>query len=183
MNVIEEQTKNENQKTSKKQKFTLYEDELLKRIVFRFGPKNWKLIASMIPGRTSRQCRDRYSNYLAPGYNHNKWSEEEDMILIEKYKILGPRWTLIHQFFPNRTPNSIKNHYNYCVCKKMNNSNILTLNSSNENEESFKNEILPDQDNDIDIFSNENLIDFDQEHFEFYDEESFFGDNEDMIKL
>ena len=68
MNVIEEQTKNENQKTSKKQKFTLYEDELLKRIVFRFGPKNWKLIASMIPGRTSRQCRDRYSNYLAPGY-------------------------------------------------------------------------------------------------------------------
>ena len=65
----------------------------------------------------------------------------------------------------------------------MNNSNILTLNSSNENEESFKNEILPDQDNDIDIFSNENLFDFDQEHFEFYDEESFFGDNEDMIKL
>lgn len=99
-------------------KFSALEDFLLTNIVNTFGPKNWNLIASLMPNKTSRQCRDRYKNYLAPGYIYSNWTEEEDIILAKKYKEFGPKWSKIQKFLPNRTSNSIKNRFNYSVGKK-----------------------------------------------------------------
>lgn len=92
---------NEDYLSYKHKLFSPEEDEMLRKIVCLFGAKNWKLIATMIPGRTPRQCRDRYANYLAPGFIHKQWSAEEDLILAEKYKICGPKWTQMKQFFLN----------------------------------------------------------------------------------
>ena len=46
-----------------RRKFTPGEDERLRNIVLRNGPKKWQKIALEMPGRTARQCRDRYQNY------------------------------------------------------------------------------------------------------------------------
>lgn len=102
-------------------KFTNDEDNLLKGIVNTFGPKNWRLISTFIPRKTPKQCRDRYMNYLIPGVNHSDWSKEEDMLLVQKYNEIGPHWSQIKQYFPLRTANSIKNRFNYTICKNLNN--------------------------------------------------------------
>lgn len=102
-----------------RRKFTDKEDIILKSAVKIFGTSNWKIIASMVPGRTPRQCRDRYTNYLAPGLVRLEWSEEEDKLLAEKYIMFGPQWTKIRQYFPTRSANDIKNRYNYTVCRKV----------------------------------------------------------------
>ena len=109
---------NEDYLSNKHKLFSPEEDEMLKKVVCLFGAKNWKLIATMIPGRIPRQCRDRYANYLAPGFVHKQWSSEEDILLAEKYKIYGPKWTQMKQFFPQRTANDIKNRYNYTISRK-----------------------------------------------------------------
>ena len=41
------------------------EDELLRQLVAE-GRKNWGQVATRIPGRTSKQCRERWYNHLDP---------------------------------------------------------------------------------------------------------------------
>lgn len=107
----------EDKKLKSRIKFSINEDSMLKNIVGIFGPKNWRLIASMIPNKTARQCRDRYMNYLAPGYVHSNWTKEEDLLLAEKFEEYGPKWSQIRLFFPSRTANAIKNRFNYTVSR------------------------------------------------------------------
>ena len=57
--------------------FTKIEDIMLARLVKEYGCSNWKLIASKIPGRNSRQCRDRWCFFLAPDLNKGSFSFEE----------------------------------------------------------------------------------------------------------
>ena len=136
-------------------KFNEEEDLRLKNLVNIFGPKKWKRIATMMPGRTARQCRDRYSNYLTPGYIQNEWTPIEDDLLFEKFKEYGSQWSKIREFFPRRTANSIKNRWNYSVSRRLtqkneyqqyfNASNLTPLDSqesqehlfSSDNEEQF----------------------------------------------
>lgn len=102
----------------KNKRFSKKEDDLLKRIVSQFGPRQWKSIATFLPGRTFRQCRDRYMNYLAPGISHTEWTTEEDRIVYEKYNLFGPQWTKIGKFLPTRTPNDIKIRYKCTISRK-----------------------------------------------------------------
>ena len=43
------------------------QDELLKRAVKQHGGKDWKKIASMVPGRNHEQCLQRWRKVLQPG--------------------------------------------------------------------------------------------------------------------
>lgn len=158
--------------TSKHVKFSAKEDELLKKVVEKFGPKNWRLIASMIPGRSQRQCRDRYMNYLSPSFSRSQWTDEEDNLLAEKYILYGPKWTQIRQFFPYRTANDIKNHFNYTVSKKMNLIKIpenYCENNNTNNKSGFANENTTSMP--FDVFVNADLIELNQEPI-------FFGNDE-----
>lgn len=100
-----------------RKKFSAEEDEILSEMVEKFGPKKWNRIAQYLPFRTARQCRDRYCNYLAPGFFNGEWLQEEDDLLYEKYKEIGPKWAQMKAFFKNRSPNSLKNRWNYFVSK------------------------------------------------------------------
>lgn len=157
--------KGANQKKTLYKKFSDEEDILLKNIVGIFGPKNWRLIASMMPNKTSRQCRDRYMNYLAPGFVHSEWSDEEDMLLAEKYLEFGPQWAKIQRFFPSRTANSIKNRYNYTVCRKWH-----LFNSDKKSKKSFSDSDSKFNDEDEKI---ENV--FDQMHDKINDDIIDYG--------
>lgn len=100
-----------NQKTHSKSKFTATEDQQILELVQKHGDQNWALIASKIKGRSTRQCRERYMNYLCPSVNNAPWTAEEDELLLLKREILGSRWKAIADFFPNRTDINVKNRW------------------------------------------------------------------------
>jgi hypothetical protein len=92
--------------------FTAKEDEVLKIYIDQFGTNNWEMVARNLPGRSPRQCRERWLSYLSPDINRTPWTADEDGLLFDLLQIHGPKWGVIMGFFCNRTPNNIKNRWN-----------------------------------------------------------------------
>lgn len=54
------------------------EDELLRKLVEKHGPKKWKEIAEEFGGgRRAKQCRERWCHHLCPGIKKEPWTIEE----------------------------------------------------------------------------------------------------------
>jgi hypothetical protein len=95
-----------------KRKFTTEEDNLIRELVDQHGTKQWDVIARSLPERTSRQIRDRWKHYLAPGVSLRAWTLDEDRLLLHIRTQLGPQWSTIMRFFPGRTDVNLKNRWN-----------------------------------------------------------------------
>lgn len=96
-----------------KRKFTDEEDAALINLIDEHGENNWKLIARNMPSdRTPRQCRERWKYYLSGFTNNDKWSQEEDQLLLEKYQFYGPRWAKIAKYFQDKNDINLKNRFN-----------------------------------------------------------------------
>lgn len=121
----------------KKSRFSPEEDEKLRDLVKKNGTRQWQYIASLMNGRSARQCRDRYVNYLVPGFFNGQWSNDEDELLLELYKTNGPKWSVIQKYFPNRSSNSLKNRWNYFLSKQSENSDIDITRKKASGEEFF----------------------------------------------
>lgn len=93
-------------------KFTPEEDKCLFHLVKSLGSLDWELISQNMKGRTPRQCRDRWNNYLRPTLNNKPYSEEEDKKLMDLFQKFGPKWAKIAVHFHSRSSNSLRNHYN-----------------------------------------------------------------------
>lgn len=106
----------ESTKTSR-QKFTAEEDKLLRDLVEEFGIRAWKKVSARMGTRTTRQCRERYNNYLAPTIKNEPWTQDEDNLLEEKVQELGQKWSKIAQFFNSRSDVNIKNRHALLVSK------------------------------------------------------------------
>lgn len=100
--------------------FTKEEDERIIQLVNRFGCGKWDLVSHFMERRTAKQCRDRYTNYLIPGVFHGEWTKEEDDLLFQMYKNIGPKWSIIQRYVPSRSATSIKNRWNYFLSKQNN---------------------------------------------------------------
>jgi hypothetical protein len=95
----------------KRQVFSVEEDAALGRLIQRYGFGDFKLLASHMPGRTPRQLRERYRNYLSPAVHHGPWSRWEDAQLIRCYSDFGPKWSKISAFLPFRSEVDVKNRW------------------------------------------------------------------------
>jgi hypothetical protein len=94
-----------------KARFTPADDIALTEAVGRLGTADWSVIASELPGRNARQCRERWRNYASPELIHDAWTESEDERLVSTFNEVGPRWHHITTYFPGRSRNSLHNRF------------------------------------------------------------------------
>ncbi|MDR2412512.1 MAG: hypothetical protein LBD66_02820 [Holosporales bacterium] len=107
----------DSQQSFKSRYFSREEDGLLSRLVCIFGDRGWERIVAFMPGRSVRQCRERYKNYLAP-YLQGPWTSEEERILLDAYAFFGPQWAKMRDiYFRNRSAPNIKNRCNSLLQK------------------------------------------------------------------
>jgi hypothetical protein len=97
------------------------EDLKLKAAVQTHGGKNWNKIAAMVPGRTPKQCSNRWHNALDPSVtltagSTGKWTEDEDLKLKVAVQTLGGKnWNKISAMVPGRTKLQCSNRWCYAL--------------------------------------------------------------------
>jgi len=71
--------------------WTTAEDEALRRAISEVGEEDFRRVAARVPNRSSKQCRERWFNNLAPQIKKNKLSKREWAIVLQAQKELGNR--------------------------------------------------------------------------------------------
>jgi Myb-like DNA-binding domain len=99
-----------------KRMWTSEEDDLLRQIAGD-SPDNWNMIGVALPGRTGKQCRERWLNNLRPDIRKGGWSREEDDLIIREQAYRGNQWSAIARMLPGRSDNAVKNRYNATLRK------------------------------------------------------------------
>mmetsp|Transcript_33929 Transcript_33929/g.59140 ORF Transcript_33929/g.59140 Transcript_33929/m.59140 type:complete len:252 (+) Transcript_33929:4732-5487(+) len=90
-----------------------YEDMLLHDAVKQQGAKNWRAIASHVPGRTPVQCLHRWSKILTPGLVKGHWTAEEDSLLKDWVKANGAsRWSECSKMISGRNGKQCRERWN-----------------------------------------------------------------------
>ena len=90
--------------------WTKEEDEMLREAVKFYNGKNWKQIASKVPGRSSTQCSQRWRR-IQPYKNRFPWTNEEDMRLAELVYKYGQNWSIIASSLNGRTGKQVRERY------------------------------------------------------------------------
>jgi hypothetical protein len=100
------------------------EDRLLYEVVAVHGPKNWNFIADFVPGRSAKQCRERWHNHVDPSLKKGKWTHEEDLAVAKLTRQYGFKWAHIAKAIPGRADNDVKNRYNRYLKKALESGEI-----------------------------------------------------------
>ncbi|OHS93974.1 hypothetical protein TRFO_11451 [Tritrichomonas foetus] len=91
--------------------FSPEEDALIANFVNINGATKWDIVASFLPGRNARQCRERWRSSLSPGLTNGPWTKEEDKLLVKLHSQFGPKWSQISKYFVGRSDYNVKNRW------------------------------------------------------------------------
>ena len=94
---------------------TIDEDRLIAEHVRDNGAKQWIDLTKLIPGKSSKQCRERWYNHLDPERKTGDWCESEIRAILDGHRRYGSRWVEISKSVPGRNDNTIKNLWNSCM--------------------------------------------------------------------
>ena len=101
-------------------RFSPQEDKELIRLVSLYGENDWNKISLELYNqsqkkfqRTSKQCKDRYINYLSPDIQNKEWTLEEDQCLICYFCQYPYRWKILKKFLSGRSEVAIKNRFKH----------------------------------------------------------------------
>lgn len=100
-----------------KRKWHPFEDGLLQAAVARLGCESWRSVACLVPGRTTKQCRERWLAHLAPENATDEWSPEEDLKLLKNQAAMGNQWAKIKELLPGRSTTAVKNRWIW-LCRR-----------------------------------------------------------------
>lgn len=126
--------------------WTTEEDQHLISLVAE-GHQNWSKIAKGMSNRTSKQCRERWINYLDPSLKHSAFTEEEDTLLLKLHSELGNKWATIAKIMTGRNENNVKTRYHTLqkFVRRKNEADFQAVTSPSVNpsgEQSFLNVIV-----------------------------------------
>lgn len=115
--------------------WSLPEDQLLTSLVTNNPTSSWSTIASQIPGRFTRQCRDRWKTVLDPGLDTTCFTTAEDQVLMEAVSKLGTQWTKVSKLLPGRTNVRVRDRWR-SICRRRNKTvrHIQKLEAANAND-------------------------------------------------
>lgn len=92
--------------------WSLAEDWILLKAVERFGERDWSRVATCIPGRSNKSCRERY--IMRVRYQRRSlgsWRRNEDNRLMSLVNQYGLAWSTIAKHFPDRNSHQLRNRH------------------------------------------------------------------------
>ena len=110
-------------KNSPRQMWNIIEDKLLMEILNSPLKMTWNQIAIELHNRypesfkSSKQCRERFRNYLDPEIKPKVWTKSEKLIFVLLHKQYGNHWGQIAKYYKGRSDISIKNRFYMCIRK------------------------------------------------------------------
>ena len=159
-----------------KTSWSVEEDAQLTRVVEEMGAKRWNRIAESIPGRTGKQCRERWMSHIAPNVRSGEWTEDEVELLVKLQSEFGNKWSKISQYFVDRPPNVIKNKFN-CILRRIrspkNKKNMMIIKNIEYTISSPEDQIAPNTAN-----NKTNIVISEAIHFDYIDDELLFETDE-----
>ena len=87
------------------------EDIQLKQIIEFNGVDKWTKVATKMPGRTAKQCRERWHSHLNNKIRKGDWQKEEDEIILKLQAKFGNHWASISELLDGRSDNDVKNRF------------------------------------------------------------------------
>ncbi|KAJ6418349.1 hypothetical protein OIU84_001678 [Salix udensis] len=106
--------------TVKRGLWTAEEDAKMLAHVAKHGTGNWTCVPKKAGlRRCGKSCRLRWTNYLRPDLNHDRFTPQEEEMIIRLHAAIGSRWSIIAQQLPGRTDNDVKNYWNARLRKKL----------------------------------------------------------------
>ena len=145
----------------KKSKWTQEEDEKLLKAIEIVGNNKWAKISELVPGRSGKQCRERWMVTLNPEISKIDWKYEEDITLLKLQKEWGNKWATFTTYLPGRSTTSIKNRWTWLQRRGIpdifgNNYKMLNQNKE-QNDQSDSDDKLIDTADKLQLYFSEDL--------------------------
>lgn len=114
-------------------RFGLNDDDKIRTLISLNGFKTWNKIASLIPGRSVKQVKERWQKYLSPWIKSKSWTKEEDELILNLFEKYGNDWDVIARHLDDRNEREVRIRFHQLQNRPLVNENHDIINLDVEN--------------------------------------------------